>query len=177
MYGRVFAMIMAATGMIALSACGSPEPRVEYRYIERTVEVAAAPANAIRVPLRQRGGTPVAMIDICTATKCYDFPFIVDSGASDVAVDAGLFRAMIADGVISRASFIDTVNYRTASGSSVGLRFWMPPMRVGGRVVTGVIGSVSASQPRHVLLLGQSFLRKFRHWSIDNGAGVLVLVP
>jgi clan AA aspartic protease (TIGR02281 family) len=109
----------------------------------------------------------VAIDGVCCAS------FIVDSGASDVSVSPVLFVAMEKGGHISDADMIDVVKYRTANGVTEGLRFRMPPMTVGGHTVYGVIGSVSVSS--NSLLLGQSFLKKFRSWTIDNDSSELVL--
>ena len=44
---------------------------------------------------------------------------------------------------------------------------------VGNKVLQNVTGSIAPVSGE--LLLGQSFLRRFRSWSIDSGRGVLVL--
>lgn len=167
-------LFIAMALALATTACGSPQEKIVY--VDRPV---AAPvqqaANTIRLPLFMRGGTPHAMIGLCAPEKCWDFPFTVDSGASDVTVDASLFRAMVQSGLVTQRDLINVQSYQTASGIVQGLRFRMPPMRVGGYVVNNVVGSVSAEHPKHVLLLGQSFLRKFRSWSVDNRTGELLL--
>jgi hypothetical protein len=45
--------------------------------------------------------------------------------------------------------------------------------RVGARVLENVVGSVAPVQGG--LLLGQSFLSRFKSWSIDNQRQVLIL--
>ena len=99
--------------------------------------------------------------------------FTVDSGAADVSVSPIIFRAMVKGGYVTKEDLIDVQNYTTANGVVEGLRFRMPPMTVGGHTVYDVIGSVSENSDH--MLLGQSFLRKFKFWAIDNAAGVLVL--
>ena len=47
------------------------------------------------------------------------------------------------------------------------------PLRVGDRVLENVIGSVASTKGS--LLLGQSFLGRFKSWSIDNGRHALLL--
>ena len=66
-------------------------------------------------------------------------------------------------------------NYSTANGVVQGLRFRMPPMTIAGVTVHNVIGSVSKNDTGKTILLGQSFLRKFKAWQIDNTTGQLVL--
>ena len=80
---------------------------------------------------------------------------------------------MVKGGHITKEDHIDVVQYQTANGVTDGLRFRMPAMTVGGRTVHGVTGSVSKNS--NAMLLGQSFLRQFRFWAIDNANGTLVL--
>ena len=152
--------LLSVLGACASSAPPSPRP------------VAAAPqSKALRVPLTaSRGGTPV--VDVAIGGVCCA-KFVVDSGASDVSVSPLIFGAMVKGGYLTKADMIDVVNYRTANGVSKGLRFRMPPLTVGGHTVYGVIGS--ASPDSDMMLLGQSFLTKFRFWAIDNNNGALVL--
>jgi predicted aspartyl protease len=46
-------------------------------------------------------------------------------------------------------------------------------MRVGNRTVENVAGSITTVEGS--LLLGQSFLGRFKSWSIDNGKKALLL--
>jgi hypothetical protein len=48
-------------------------------------------------------------------------------------------------------------------------------MKVGDKVLENVTGSIAPVEGS--LLLGQSFLRRFRSWSIDNTKHVLLLEP
>lgn len=156
---RILTIAMAVLPLVAACA-DAPAPA--------TTAAVAAPAS-IRVPLQARGGTHTIPVGIAG----YDFPFVVDSGAADVSVSAELFQAMVADGLITKADLIDVVNYQTANGVVAGLRFRCPPLTVGGRTVYGVI--CSTHRGATMLLLGQSFMQKFRAWAIDNATGELVL--
>jgi clan AA aspartic protease (TIGR02281 family) len=160
---------LAVLAALALPACASPPPPAP------PVTVAAAPQptqqNLTRVPMVSSGGT--FSVDVAIAGVCC-VPFILDTGASDVSVSPALFFAMRKGGHVTDADLIDVVKYQTASGHTIeGLRFRMPPMTVGGITVRNVIGSVSNGSD--MLLLGQTFLRKFKFWAIDNANGVLVL--
>jgi clan AA aspartic protease (TIGR02281 family) len=159
-------LISAIALLSVLGACASPPPSPPPR------PVAAAPqSQALRVPLTaSAGGTPRVAVAIDGAC-CVSFT--VDSGASDVSVSPELFSIMVKHGRVTKADLIDVVKYQTANGVTEGLRFRMPPMTVGGRTVHGVTGSVSKNS--NSLLLGQSFLKRFRFWAIDNANGVLVL--
>ena len=166
---------IALTAMLGACASSGPRPSTpaeEQRHAQGVAQRnAAAQSNTLRVPLTaSRGGTPVVQVEI--AGVCC-IGFTVDSGASDVSVSPALWYAMVKGGHITKEDHIDVVKYQTANGVTEGLRFRMPAMAVGGRTVHGVIGSVSKNS--NAMLLGQSFLRKFRFWAIDNASGDLVL--
>ena len=63
-----------------------------------------------------------------------------------------------------------------ADGSqSKSITFTIRSLKVGDRVVENVRGSVASAQG--TLLLGQSFLERFKSWSLDNNKHELVLEP
>jgi clan AA aspartic protease (TIGR02281 family) len=161
---RRYLSTMALLAALALPACASAPP---------PTKPAASGTQYIRAPLTAKGGVPYVQVGI-DGVCC--FPFMVDSGASDVTVSPEVFMAMLNGGHITKEDLIDVVNYRTASGAVIeGLRFRMPPMTVAGKTVHGVTASVSPGTSGVSMLLGQSFLRKFKFWAIDNANGVLVL--
>ena len=163
--------LFAVAGLLALPACAVAPPPSAPMVTVAAAPQPAPPPNFIRAPLYGgSGGTP--RVDVAIDGVCC-FKFIVDSGASDVSVSVAIFKALINSGRITKADMIDVVKYQTAAGVSEGLRFRLPPLTVGGRTVYGVIGSVSPDS--NMLLLGQSFLKKFRFWAIDNNTGTLVL--
>lgn len=147
---------------LALGACSAPPAPALPPPVE----------HAVRVPLTARGGGH--MVQVALAGVCC-LPFLLDSGASDVSIPPFLFAALIKGGHVTRADMIDVRTYVTASGTVEGLRFRMPPITVGGITVRNVVGSVSPDGPPDMLLLGQSFLQRFRSWSIDNTTNELVL--
>jgi predicted aspartyl protease len=58
-----------------------------------------------------------------------------------------------------------------ADGSTVpSMRFVIRSLKVGDRTLENVIAPVAGS-----LLLGQSFLSRFKSWSIDNRSRALIL--
>ncbi len=66
--------------------------------------------------------------------------------------------------------------YTLADGSTTDSQtFRIRSLKVGDTVLENVKGSVSDT--KGTLLLGQSFLKNFKSWSIDNSRNVLVLVP
>lgn len=122
--------------------------------------------HAATVSLEQRPGGTYA-IPVGIGTYCC-FSFLLDTGASDVAVSPELFRAMVKEGYIRRGDLRGHQEYITASGATMrAQQFRMPPMSVGGYVVRDVTGSVYGGIGSSQMLLGQSFLSKLPPWSID----------
>lgn len=75
---------------------------------------------------------------------------------------------------ITDDDFLDVRNYVLADGMEVpSLRFRIRSMQVGGKIVENVTASVSSTKAP--ILLGQSFLRRFKSWSIDNDRHMLIL--
>lgn len=170
--------LLSTVAFLALLAgCASPQVATptpsQSTHTSPHAAITPARAHEIRVPVYESGGTPiveVAIAGVCCAK------FVVDSGAADVTVSPGLFKAMVDAGLVTKADLIDVVKYRTASGHVInGLRFTMPPMSIGGHVVNNVIGSVSPTQGAG-MLLGGSFLRRFKSFAIDLTTSELVLV-
>lgn len=100
--------------------------------------------------------------------------FVVDSGASDVSIPANVARTLMSTGTINESDFTGSANHRLADGSIVSSRtFIIRSLTVGDRTVTNVRASIARANAH--LLLGQSFLNRFRSWSQDNVSHELVL--
>jgi clan AA aspartic protease (TIGR02281 family) len=128
-------------------------------------------SGATVVPMVSEGGTfvvPVRINDQITLN------FVVDSGASDVAVPADVVSTLVRTGTITDADFLGKQTYRLADGSTVpSQRFVIRSLKIGDKTLKNVVGSIS---PRASdLLLGQSFLNRFQSWSIDNQRRALIL--
>lgn len=99
---------------------------------------------------------------------------IVDSGASDVSIPADVVLTLMRSKTISSDDFIGSQIYILADGSKVpSQRFMVKSLKVGGRTLTNVIASIASVNAQ--ILLGQSFLNRFRSWSIDNMNHTLTL--
>jgi clan AA aspartic protease (TIGR02281 family) len=100
--------------------------------------------------------------------------FTIDTGASDVAVPADVVTTLMRTGSITDADFLGQAQYQLGDGSIVRSRvFIIRSLKVGDKVVENVRASVASAKAG--LLLGQSFLSRFKSWSIDNAKQVLVL--
>ena len=77
-------------------------------------------------------------------------------------------------GTITQSDFIGVQAYTLADGSTRSERtFRIRLLKVGDVVLQDVMGSVANSNGD--LLLGQSFLGRFKSWSVDNAKHNLVL--
>jgi predicted aspartyl protease len=77
-------------------------------------------------------------------------------------------------GTLRDADFLGQRTYKLADGSTVSSQtFRIRVLKVGDRQIENVRGSVAGVDGS--LLLGQSFLSRFRSWSIDNQRRVLML--
>jgi predicted aspartyl protease len=100
--------------------------------------------------------------------------FVVDSGAADVSVPADVVSALMRTGAIKPSDFLGTQTYRLADGSvAPSATFRIRSLTVGETTLENVTGTVALYEGG--LLLGQSFLGRFKSWSIDNTRHVLVL--
>ena len=134
-------------------------------------EQSAGGSGTTVVPMVLEGGTfviPVRINDQITLN------FVIDSGASDVSVPADVVMTLRRTGTISDADFLGNETYQLADGSKIpSQRFVIRSLKVGDRTLENVIGSIAPVEGS--MLLGQSFLRRFKSWSIDNHREALIL--
>ncbi len=131
----------------------------------------AAPAGSVSVPVQRQGGTFTVPAEVNGRVT---LRFVIDSGASDVSIPSDVVSGLLSSGALSRADFLGRRDYVLADGSRISAEtFRIRSLRVGGRVVEDVTATVgNLSSP---FLLGQSFLRRLKSWSIDNTSETLVL--
>lgn len=101
--------------------------------------------------------------------------FILDSGASDVFVTPDVVSTLIKTGTVSNSDFIGHQEYVFADGSKAISRvFVIKEIKLGNKIATNVIASISESQTSP-LLLGQSVLQQFGKVTINNNTGILII--
>ena len=150
----------------ATSASVGNEPSASQAGLTRPVS-----PGKTEVPLRRLGR---AFIVPPTINNAIQLPFIIDSGASEISIPANIVSALMQAGTISGADFLGKRTYRIADGSTLPSEvFRIRSLRVGNRVLENVVGSVAPVEGG--MLLGQSFLSRFKSWSIDNQHQVLIL--
>jgi clan AA aspartic protease (TIGR02281 family) len=139
--------------------------------VTTTSSVSSSSSGAILIPLKQKGGTYVVPV---TINKTITLDFVVDSGAADVTIPADVVATLRRSGTLQRSDFTGTQPYRTADGATAQLAtFRIRSLTMNNRVIENVDGSVAPAAGE--LLLGQSFLSRFKSWSIDNAKQALVL--
>jgi clan AA aspartic protease (TIGR02281 family) len=99
---------------------------------------------------------------------------ILDSGATDVCIPADVVLTLIRSKTISSEDFLGSQTYTLADGSEVpSQRFIIKSLKVGNKTLENVAASIVSVDAQ--ILLGQSFLRRFKSWSIDNEKHSLIL--
>ena len=123
------------------------------------------------VPMRIEGGTYVVPVLINDAIT---LDFIVDSGAADVSNPADVVMTLMRTKTLKDTDFLGEQTYVLADGSKVPSQtFVIRSLKVGDKVLENVNGSVASVHGS--LLLGQTFLSRFKSWSVDNTKHALVL--
>jgi predicted aspartyl protease len=123
------------------------------------------------VALQVEGGTFVVPVSINGAIT---LNFTIDSGSAHVSIPADVVLTLMGTGAIRHDDFRGSTTYTLADGSTMpSPNFNIRSLMVGGKVLENVTGSVAPV--RGGLLLGQSFLSRFKSWSIDNRRQILIL--
>lgn len=100
--------------------------------------------------------------------------FLVDSGASVVVLPSDLVETLTKSGAIAPSDLLGKDTYVTADGRKhKGTRLMLRELNVGGHTVTNVMASVAPAKAEP--LLGQTFLAKFKSWTLDNRRHVLII--
>lgn len=111
---------------------------------------------------------PVVLNDVLTAK------FIVDSGAADVSITEDMVSALMKSGTLTSADLLGNKLYMLADGTMhQGQIYRMASLRIGAMVMKDVTVRIAAGNSS--LLLGQSFLRRLKSWSMDNARQVLII--
>lgn len=123
------------------------------------------------VPLTHDGG--VLMLDSVINNSSH-VEFVVDSGAGDLFIPEQIMRDLKNEGVVTESDYVGTGKYILADGRIVeSPQYNIKTVMVGGLTVLNVLSSVSPEDSPP--LLGQSFLKKFKSWRIDNARNRLYL--
>ena len=98
----------------------------------------------------------------------------MDSGASTVTIPTNVYNTLVRTGTINETDIIGQGTILLADGSKSKLPvFRIRSLKVGDKTIKDVIATVLPLGGQ--LLLGQSFLTRFKSWSLDNKKHVLLL--
>jgi hypothetical protein len=123
------------------------------------------------IGMEKRGGVyvvPVRFNDVITLDA------IVDSGASDLSIPADIVSTLIRAKTVTNEDFLGKQTYVLADGSKVpSQQFRIRSLKVGDKTLENVVASIASVNA--TILLGQSFLSRFKSWSVDNERHALIL--
>ena len=131
----------------------------------------SAPIQGIEVAMVRRGGTYAVPVLINGAIT---LDFVLDSGATDVSIPSDVFSTLIRTGTITKEDILGNETYTLADGSrKKAATFNIRSLKVGATVVENVRASVV--DDGGPLLLGMSFLGRFRSWEVNTDRHALIL--
>jgi clan AA aspartic protease (TIGR02281 family) len=146
-------------------------PAAQTTAVNTTTITERPSGNMHEIPLREMHGilvVPVLVNDSMTV------PFMIDSGAATVCIPADVAAELEQNGALWPNDYHEKRIFSMANGSrSEGVMIHIKSLQVGDRRVENISGVVTPA--RSPLLLGQSFLSRFKTWSIDNERKLLVL--
>jgi aspartyl protease family protein len=129
----------------------------------------AAPTNEIALTVASGGGW-----NINGSVNGVPVRFILDTGATATSIPLNLARALYHQGQLTEANFRGFANFTTATGASNEQAVvTLNTVTIGGQTVHNVVATVAPSGTD--LLLGQTFLRHFKSYTIDNARHLLIL--
>jgi len=125
----------------------------------------------VEVTLREDAGIFVVPVEINGAIT---LDFAVDSGAANVTIPADVYYTLQRTGTIQDSDITGQRTVILADGTQSKLpTLKIRSLKIGGKVIENVDATVLPLEGQ--LLLGQSFLARFKSWSLDNSKHVLVL--
>jgi predicted aspartyl protease len=169
--GTVENLLPAPAINVAASEVGSPKVATTTPLLSPAVNKKSP--SLVEVPLKEDSGIFVVPVEINGAIT---LDFAVDSGAGNVTIPADVYYTLVRTGTIKDSDIVGQRTVVLADGSQSKLpTFTIRSLRIGDKIIENVKASVLPLEGQ--LLLGQSFLTRFKSWSLDNTRRVLVLNP
>lgn len=123
------------------------------------------------VNLTQENGVMIVNVLICGKSK----KFILDSGAAEVSLNPETEKLLRSSDAIDNNVNLVNGLYQTADGRIIECqRVKIKQLSISGSVYRNIIACVGESGSP--LLLGRTFLNKFKSWSINNATSQLELI-
>lgn len=134
-------------------------------------QAALSEPTRAEVPLEADGGTFAIPV---TINNTISLKFTIDSGAADVTIPSDVASTLVRAGTISADDYVGSQTFVLADGSVVpSPEFRIRSLRVGRVVLHNIVASITGTNGS--LLLGQTFLKQLKSWSIDNDKHILRL--
>jgi predicted aspartyl protease len=163
--------LLPAPAINTVSEAGSPKVAATTPSLSPAVNKRSS--SVVEVPLKEDSGIFVVPVEINGAIT---LDFAVDSGAGNVTIPADVYYTLVRTGTIKDSDIIGQRTVVLADGSQSKLpTFTIRSLRVGDKIIENVNANVLPLEGQ--LLLGQSFLARFKSWSLDNTKRVLLLNP
>jgi len=106
--------------------------------------------------------------------KSVSLDFVLDSGASVVLIPEDVFSVLVRNGTILKSDIIGKKTFTIADGTSTKLTtFIIKSLTLGTITVTNIEASIGRMNSD--LLLGQSFIKKFKSIKINNLSNELII--
>jgi aspartyl protease family protein len=135
----------------------------KYRYHNETTE---------QIKLKFQNGVYLVPIKL---NNTLSMDFILDLGAADVSISPDIFLVLYRAGTIQESDFIGSQIYQFADGSTAKSSvFNIKSIQIGDKELKNIRASISNSLSAP-LLLGQSALKKFDSYRIDNYQKLLII--
>ena len=130
-----------------------------------------ASASSEQIPLEREHGIYMVPVRI---NQAVNIPFILDSGAAEVAIPEDVFMTLMRSHSVRDSDFVGEGVFITADGTKhKSQQFMLREVQVGTHLIRDVVANVVPIEGDP--LLGQSFLSRLPSWSIDNNSHVLSL--
>jgi clan AA aspartic protease (TIGR02281 family) len=123
------------------------------------------------IPLTPKNG----IFELVSYINDVEFKVYFDSGASDVSISLTEAMHMLKQGKMTKSDIVGQTNYSDANGEiSEGTKVILRKVRIGDFELSNVEASVvhNLNAP---ILLGQSVLKRFKKFEVDNERKVLIL--
>jgi len=125
-----------------------------------------------KIKLKRNGNLHEIHVEINNTVK---LPFLFDTGASEICIPPSVARVLILNNTLSVKDTLQGRYYTFANGQyAYHRRFMIRKLRIGNVVLRNVTCSVGTTEST-ALLFGQSALRQFKHYKVDNKTNTLYI--
>lgn len=126
--------------------------------------------NLISVPIKQQGNIHTVEINIGGV----NYTYIIDSGASEMLISKSTETRLLDLGVLRNSDYLPSKTFRLADGTEkIYRRVKLSSARIMDLRVEDIV--VAITDDNKPLLLGKSFLDKFKSWKINNANNTIEL--